>query len=388
MSVFDRRSFLITSSAGIIPALIPFHGLFNGHFTPGKINTRTVKFFGDGEMFEPAEYLQELHNANAISPIVKDRYGAGGNVELLEKKFAELTGKEKAICFPSGTLANELAIDVLCGEKSKVFVPENSHIYRDEADSAQQVFGNRLMPLGEGQHFFTLDHLKNAISKIDKDEAFKTGAGVLAIENPVRRADGRAVPIEEIKKISEYCRSKSIKLHLDGARIFIASIWTGIPVKEYASYFDTVYVSLYKYFGASGGAVLCGNADIIDKMAILIKVHGGTIYSNWLNAAMAMHRLEGFDDRQKEVIVRSKELILGLNNINGLQMSKLDNGTNIHLLKLPKSIDGAKFQDKLFKEFNIKIGRPDEQNELKITMNETLLYMDVKDIVGAFKKYI
>ena len=210
----------------------------------------------------------------------------------------------------------------------------------------------------------------------------------MTIENPVRRADGRAVPLEEIKKISEYCKSKQIKMHLDGARIFIASAWTGVPVKEYASYFDTVYVSLYKYFGASGGAVLCGSAEVIDKMALLIKVHGGTIYSNWLNAAMAIHRLDGFEERQKEVIVRSKELILGLNNINGLQMSMLDNGTNIHLLKLPKSIDGAKFQDKLLKEFNIKIGRPDEQNELKMTMNETLLYMDVKDIVDVFRKFI
>ena len=388
MSVFDRRSFLKTSGAGIIPAFIPFHGLFHGHLTPGDNNTRTVKFFGDGEMFEPAEYLQELQNANAKSIIVKDRYGTGGAVEQLEKKFAELTGKEKAICFPSGTMANELAIDVLCGDKTKAFVPENSHIYRDEADSAQQIFGNRLMPLGEGHHFFTLEHLKDAISKIDKDEAFKTGAGVLTIENPVRRADGRAVPLEEKKKISEYCKSKQIKMHLDGARIFIASAWTGVPVKEYASYFDTVYVSLYKYFGASGGAVLCGSAEVIDKMALLIKVHGGTIYSNWLNAAMAIHRLDGFEERQKEVIVRSKELILGLNNINGLQMSMLDNGTNIHLLKLPKSIDGAKFQDKLLKEFNIKIGRPDEQNELKMTMNETLLYMDVKDIVDVFRKFI
>nr|WP_287424380.1 beta-eliminating lyase-related protein [Candidatus Brachybacter algidus] len=96
------------------------------------------------------------------------------------------------------------------------------------------MFGNRLMPLGEGHHFFTLEHLKDAISKIDKDEAFKTGAGVLTIENPVRRADGRAVPLEEIKKISEYCKSKQIKMHLDGARIFIASAWTGVPVKEYA----------------------------------------------------------------------------------------------------------------------------------------------------------
>ncbi|MBK8749929.1 MAG: DegT/DnrJ/EryC1/StrS family aminotransferase [Saprospiraceae bacterium] len=148
MSVFRPPFLPKTSGAGIIPAFIPFHGLFHGHLTPGDNNTRTVKFFGDGEMFEPAEYLQELQNANAKSIIVKDRYGTGGAVEQLEKKFAELTGKEKAICFPSGTMANELAIDVLCGDKTKAFVPENSHIYRDEADSAQQNIRKQVDAIG------------------------------------------------------------------------------------------------------------------------------------------------------------------------------------------------------------------------------------------------
>jgi threonine aldolase len=386
MSDFNRRSFLKTSGAGIIPALLPFSSLLSKEEKSKDTSTKIVKFFGDGEVFEPVEYLSELQKVNAVKPIVKDRYGLGGTVEILEKKFAELTGKEKAIFMPSGTMANELAISILCGDKTKAFVPENSHIYRDEADSAQEVFGKRLMPLGEGKHFFSLDHLKSAMEKIDSDEAFKTGPGMVSIENPVRRADGRAVPIDEIKRISEYCRSKNIKLHLDGARIFIASAWTGVSLKEYASLFDTVYISMYKYFGASGGAILCGSTEIIDKIPLLMKVHGGTLYSNWTNAAMAMNRLEGFEARQKEVVSRSREIISGLNKINGLQISVLDNGTNIHLMKFAKEIDGVKLQDNLAKNHNIKIGKANEQNDLKMTMNETLLYKSVEEIVGAFRK--
>lgn len=96
--------------------------------------------------------------------------------------------------------------------------------------------------------------LQNAVENLKTDEYLQTGIGAVSIENPVRRSDGRFVPFEEIKKISAYCRSNNIKLHLDGARIYMASAWTGVPVKEYGSYFDTVYISLYKYLGASGGA--------------------------------------------------------------------------------------------------------------------------------------
>src|SRR5207342_3190460 len=127
-----------------------------------------------------------------------------------------------------------------------------------EADAAQSVFNKRLMPLAKNETYFTAQQLQNAIENLNNEEVFKSGVGAVSIESPVRRTDGRAVPLDEIIKISAYCRSNRIGLHLDGARIFMASAWTGTPVKEYASYFDTVYISLYKYFGAGGGAVLSG----------------------------------------------------------------------------------------------------------------------------------
>ena len=163
-------------------------------------------------------------------------------------------------------------------------------MYRDEADAAQSIFNKRLIALAKNETFFTADQLQKAIENLDNEEVFKSGIGCVSIENPVRRSDGRMIPIDEIKKISEYCRSKNIKLHLDGARLHMASAWSGISLKEYSSYFDTVYISLYKYLGASGGAILCGDKSLIEKMPHMIKIHGGNMFGNWLNAAMASYK--------------------------------------------------------------------------------------------------
>jgi cystathionine beta-lyase/cystathionine gamma-synthase len=108
----------------------------------------------------------------------------GRVVAELEKTFAAITGKEKAIYMLSGTMANQLAIAVLSGENSKVFVQEASHIYRDEADAAQSVFQKRLMPLAKGAAYFTAQQLQNAIDVMKEEEVFKTGIGAVSIENP------------------------------------------------------------------------------------------------------------------------------------------------------------------------------------------------------------
>jgi threonine aldolase len=261
-------------------------------------------------------------------------------------------------------------------------VQDTSHVYRDEADAAQSVFNKRLMPLAKNKTFFTGDELKNAIENLNSEEVFKSGIGCVSVENPVRRSDGRMVPLEEIKKISEYCRSNNIKLHLDGARIHMAAAWSGITTKEWSSYFDTVYISLYKYLGSSGGAILCGDKAVIEKMSHLIKIHGGSMFGNWLNASMALHRLDGLEERLQESIKRSKEIFALLVSL-GIKVSALDGGTNIHSAKFPAGIDGAKFQKEIRNHF-IVMPRPNANNEAMLTVNETLLYREPKFIVDAF----
>jgi threonine aldolase len=381
---FNRRQFIRSGSAAL-PALLPFSGAMAAGPSFSPENDEVVNFFLDRKMFEPSEYLVELQKANADAAIVKDRYGVGGAVEQLEKRFEAITGKEKAIFMPSGTMANQLAISVLSGENTKVVVQDTSHVYRDEADAAQKVFGKRLVPLAEGEAFFTAERLKRYFGELPNNEVFQSGIGAVSIENPVRRADGRAVPLEEIRKISEFCAANKIKLHLDGARLFMASAWTGVSIREYASYFDTVYISLYKYLGASAGAVLCGNASVIDKMPHLIKVHGGSMYGNWANAAMALHRLAGMEKRLKEAIQRAGVIFTEMNKIPGITVSPLQDGTNIYSMKLSAAIDGRKMREKLSKEHRILMPRLLEGNQMLITVNETLLNQSAEKLVSAFK---
>lgn len=386
MSVFNRRYFLKAAGLSSLPLLVPAAAMTaNGREYTAPGTETVVKLFGDGEMFDTNSYINELQKINTAKQIEPDRYGVGGVVAELETKFAEITGKEKAIFMPSGTMANQLAIATLSGQHTKVIVQETSHVFRDEADAAQRVFGKRLISLAKEATYFTATELQQAVEYHKSSEAFKSDVGCVSIENPVRRSDGRMVPIMEIKKISAYCNSNNIKLHLDGARIYMAAAWSGVSVKEYASYFDTIYISLYKYLGAAGGAILCGSTEVMDKMEQLIKIHGGSMYRNWTNAAMALHRLNGMESRLQNAKENAVKIFAAVNQMPGIKITALDGGTNIYTLSLSKNIKGKLFKETMDKKYGIRFPYPDANNESKISVNETLLYKDTQAIISAFK---
>lgn len=380
----NRRHFLRAGSLTALPVLAPALPALAGTNTSTYAGEKIVNFLGDGIMYAPDEYVSKLSEIVAGKNINRDFYGEGGVVEELEKKFISITGKEKAIYMPSGTMANELALHVLSGENAKVFVQELSHIYRDEADAAQTVFNKRLIPLAKGEYSFTLEEFQSAIEYHNSGEVFKTGIGALSIEVPVRRADNRTISIEEIRRISKYCKQNNIRLHLDGARIYMASAFTGVSVKEYADHFDTVYISLYKYLGAAGGAILCGDAAVIDKMRHLVKVHGGAVFGNWPNAAMANYFLDGFDKRLRDAKEQAGELFGMLNQV-GIKVSSLPGGTNLFTAQLPAGISDEKMQASLRKDHAIAIGRKSPDGLLRIKINETLLYRDNNKLLQSFK---
>lgn len=382
-----RRNFLKTSGIAALPSLgaaLPFSGLAADK--PLADTPAPLFFFYDGPKYSTAEFLAKLQQINSTAAIQPDFYGEGGVVEALEKKFLAVTGKQAAIYMPSGTMANQLAIAVLSGDNTKVFVQEASHVYRDEADAAQSIHNKRLIPLAPNEPVFTLEALQASIKYHDEGEVFKSGIGVISIENPVRRCDGRTVPIEEIKKIAAFCREKGYKLHLDGARVHMAAAFTGIPVVEYAKHFDTVYISLYKYLGTLGGAMLCGDKVVIDKMRHLIKVHGGTVYQNWINAAMALYHLEGLDDRLKTMVKKATELFDQLNQLPGIKISSFKGGSNIFDLQVAQHVNLAKLRETLNKQYNIFMPGRRGDDPIKLTVNETLLARDNQQIVDAFKK--
>jgi threonine aldolase len=387
MTNFNRRNFLKATGLSAIPLIapaLPAIGSPSSEKHSQYANEKEVSFNGDGVLYDPASYIAKLNEIHTKQPIALDFYGSGGAVTALEKKFAEITGKEKAIYMPTGTLANQLAIHVLSGENTKVFVQENSHVYRDEADAAQSVFGKRLIPVSKGEGIFTADDLKEVVEYHRKGEVFASGMGAVSIESPVRRADGKAIPLEALKQISAYARQQGFKLHLDGARLHMASTWTGVAIAAYASLFDTVYISLYKYLGASGGAILCGDKAVIDKMPHLVKIHGGSMFGNWNNAAMALHNLETLEARLQQAKKRGEELFAVLNKLPEIKVTHVPGGTNVYIAEVAKNVKLMPFAMALMKE-GIRTSRPPDDGQLRFFVNETILNRDMDAIVTSFK---
>lgn len=389
----NRRDFIKKCGLSTVPFLFPTIGLSAlSHEetidkTPVK-NQLPVNFIYDGLEFSPREYLEKLQEINKLQPIEPDFYSLGGATTLLEEEFAKITGKEKAIYLPTGTMANQLAMKLLNANNTKIIVPENAHIYRDEADAAQSIHGIRLIPIGKDKPYFDVADLKSAIDYTNENEVFNSGLGTVVIENPVRRADGRFVPLETIKEISAYCKENNYKMHLDGARLHLATAFSTVSLLEYASYFDTVYISLYKYLNAAGGAILCGDAAIIDQVSHHIKILGGTVFQSWNNTSVALHYLKGIDERWKEVVKTSEKLITDLNKIEGITITSLENGTNIYDLTLSDTISLSKLAIFLYDNHSIWLGRADEHGIVKFTVNESILTRAYNDLLTAWKKGI
>ena len=208
-----------------------------------------VIFRGDGEPVTPSSLPYRLARVSEEIRFDPDSFSLGGSVEQLEERFAEILGKGAAIFMPTGTLANHLAIRTLCGTKPRAIVQEQSHLYHDSGDCVTQLSGINLIPLAKGKPYFTLEEMVEAVDESTSGRV-SSPVGAVMIESPVRRQMGQVVPFEEMKAITDYCRSQGIGTHLDGARLYMMSAASGTGPQEYASLFDTVYVSLYKYFGA------------------------------------------------------------------------------------------------------------------------------------------
>ena len=272
---------------------------------------RVVRLSGDGLGLSPAQYAAVLTRILDERGVAPDSYTLGGVVEELEEQFARALGKERAIFMPTGTLANHMAVRALANGSSRVVVQEESHLYQDEGDCAQTLSNLVLMPLGAGRASFTAADVQHVIDQT-KSARVVSRVSVISIETPVRRKQGERFDAGELKKIIALAKKEGIRLHLDGARLFLQAAYTGEDVAAYSAPFDTVYVSLYKYFNAASGAILAGPRDVIDGMYHTRRMFGGGLSSAWPFAAVALHYLPGFGDRFGRAVKTSEELIRAL----------------------------------------------------------------------------
>ena len=342
-----------------------------------------VVFAGDGEPQSPqtlVDRLGALLNADQLQP---DSYALGGSVGALEDRVATELGKEAAIWLPTGTLANHLALRRHCGTRSRIVLQEQSHIYHDEGDALAKLSGLNAIPLATGRPHFTTGELKTALEQA-LDGRVLNPVGAVSIESPVRRQAGQVVPWDEMQSITQLCNDAEIPVHLDGARLYMMSAATGKGIREYADLFDSVYVSMYKYFGAPFGGVLAGRRDFIDDMFHDRRMFGGSLSSAYLIAALAQDGMNGFIDRYKQAFSKANELIELIDGLPDLGIQRFDHGSNIFELLLDSRINAGRFVEKLF-DFDIVL--PTLSNDWPVPLlhvNTTILRKSNDEIARAF----
>ncbi|HNV77995.1 MAG TPA: beta-eliminating lyase-related protein [Thermomonas sp.] len=376
----DRRTFLQGSLVAAVAAAMPGEAEAQSAAAPAfpPIDARSVWLVGDDAPPDPVAMTTRLAELARTHPEVRDRYQQKGAVEALERAFATLLGKEDCAFFATGTLANHVAVRVLCGEHRRALVQQESHLYRDESDAAQRLSGINLVPLAAGRASPSLDEVRAAIDA-SENGPYPLKIGAVSLESPVRRVDGEMLPLALVRDIASLARAHGARLHLDGARLLLARPDLDIPA--YAAPFDTVYVSLYKYLGAPFGAVLAGSKAEIAEARDLRHVFGGGLYQAWMSAVLALDALPAFRQQIGQAHARVRKLIDALVASGRARERSAAEASNIFWLEMPQALAEAAFERG--RQAGIRVGRW-QDGRIPLHANTTILRRPLEDYLGLF----
>jgi threonine aldolase len=390
MKAWSRRSFVsLAAGAPALAFLAP--SSIDAEQAPapvsrgaGAAGAGDVFLSGDGLHLSPAEHASLLARLAAGREIAADDYGLGGEVAEFEAWFATLLGKERAVFMPTGTLANHIALRTLAGGRSRVIVQEVSHVYNDTGDGCQALSNLNLVPLAPGKATFTREDVERVLARTASGRV-AAHVGAISIESPIRRLRGELFDYGEMKRLSAFARERDIGLHLDGARLFLASAFTGVAPAEYAALFDTVYVSLWKYFNAMNGAVLAGPAKVIDGLFHVRRMFGGALWNAWPFAAVARHYAEGFLDRYAVAVRVSADLARALRD--PFRVERIPGGSHLFYVRAPGA-DLARVRQRLAAD-RIHAPEPivqDAEPVLLLGVNESWSRSTGAALAGAFQR--
>ena len=266
--------------------------------------------------------LEAMMNAK----VGDDIYGEDETVNELQEKCAGMTGKEAAMFVPTGVMGNQLSVKSHTVPGDEVIVESNSHILNNETGAAAIISNVQLLSVPGNKGIMTADEIKNYIRS---SEYYYPVTRLICLENTHNWAGGVIQPISVIKEISGFARTNNIKLHLDGARIFNASVETGISIKEYAGYFDSISFCFSKGLGCPVGSIVCGRKDFIEMARKWRKILGGGMRQSGILAAAGIYALDNNIERLKEDNANAKFFAREISRINGINIDPESVQTNI-----------------------------------------------------------
>ncbi|MGE6754100.1 threonine aldolase family protein [Rossellomorea sp. NPDC071047] len=239
-----------------------------------------------------------------------DIYGSGRIIEDFQKKMANFLGKESSVFFPSGTMAQQIALRIWCDQKDlhRVAYHPLCHLEIHEEDGLKKLHGIEPILLADKERVIGLEDVIG----------LETDIACLLLELPQREIGGQLPDYETLEAISEYCRDKGIKLHLDGARLYEILPHYGKTSEEVCTLFDSVYISFYKGIGGIAGAILAGSEEFTKESKVWKRRHGGDLISLHPYILSADHYFDQRINNMEQYYEGAKELACLFNACQGV----------------------------------------------------------------------
>jgi len=325
----------------------------------------------------------EMRKAMAEAVVGDDVLGDDPTVKDLEFLAAERVGKEAALYVPSGTMGNSIAIKAWTHELEEVIVEARSHIYNME--STHMTFISRVSPRLLPSHRGAMDP-EEVEKNIRKPSVHAPRTSLICIENTHNNWGGTVVPLENMKSIRRIANKYKIKIHLDGARIFNASVASGVPVRDYTETADSIMFCLSKGLGAPIGSILAGPKDFIDYSRRIRKALGGAMRQVGVIAAPGIVALNNMVNRLEEDHRRAKKLALGIHKIPGIVLNPEEVETDIVIFGFEHTdLSVPDFLEKL-RQKGI-LGLPVPQG-IRLVANKEIDDKDVERAITAFQEIL
>ena len=280
----------------------------------------------------------EMRAAMAAAEVGDDVYGEDPTVNLLERRAAEVFGREAALFVPTGTMGNQIAIRLHTQPGQEVIAESRAHVLDWEMATAAVFSGCLIRAVYAERGILTWKHIEPAIRE---RSTLRAATGLIEIENTANLAGGTVTPLAVMEEIWAGARERKLPVHLDGARIFNAAAALSADVRELTRGFDTVMFCLSKGLGAPVGSMLTGSAELMERARIYRKALGGGMRQAGVLAAAGLIALERGPARLREDHANARLLAEALAKMEGVAIDVDSVETNIVIFRLTEERSAA-----------------------------------------------
>ncbi len=267
-----------------------------------------------------------MRRAMAEAEVGDDVYGEDPTMNQLERRAAEIAGKEAAIFVPTGTMGNIIAVKLHTHHGQEVICDSRSHLFDWELAMVAWFAGCLIRPIATENGILSWDQIRQLIKPVGPHWA---PTGLVEIENTHNMAGGRVYPLDVIEEICDGAHGMGLKVHMDGARVFNAAEACGKPVSEVVKHVDTVMFCLSKALGAPVGSLLAGTQENIDEARRLRKRLGGGMRQVGILAAAGLLALEETPKQLGDDHANARALAREVAGIPGVVIDAASVETNI-----------------------------------------------------------